>query len=366
MLLLYTAMGGINEVEVFMEFENNGEGDLQMRKKKIVTLALAATMMFCNSVPAFAIDLKQFYGLNSTKIKKGHDSSIGDYYYASGKKQSIPGWAWIDGYCYYFTNKNMRDKITNGTTPDGYTVDEQGRWMVNGVVQYNGYGSLQVGTDALYAGKGDLERWNAIYDYLINLYAKQQTPDDTVAFLSLRGGLSDDISQYWPFSTNHIIYNRDKSPITNVEGNIYYPEYIIAYFGNGWNDSPEYYSDYGDECLELTVKAICGDHAGQELFNDLRKAAEPAEGGARNQVVYDENGKPIKDEEKSKGGFTYVKMENYPTSGDGINFKYIDMAKWGSGQMKTDYGKSIYLQTGTNVYDDKDSHTPTEWILEIK
>ena len=59
-------------------------------------------------------------------------------------------------------------------------------------------------------------------------------------------------------------------------------------------------------------------------------------------------------------------MENYPTSGDGINFKYIDMAKWGSGQMKTDYGKSIYLQTGTNVYDDKDSHTPTEWILEIK
>ena len=59
-------------------------------------------------------------------------------------------------------------------------------------------------------------------------------------------------------------------------------------------------------------------------------------------------------------------MEHYPTSGDGINFNYIDMAKWGSGQMKTDYGKSIFLKAGPNIYDDLASHTPTEWILEIK
>ena len=78
----------------------------------------------------------------------------------------------------------MRDKITNGTTPDGYTVDEQGRWMVNGVVQYNGYGSLQVGTDALYAGKGDLERWNAIYDYLINLIKKGELETDKIYSLN--------------------------------------------------------------------------------------------------------------------------------------------------------------------------------------
>lgn len=47
----------------------------------------------------------------------------------------------------------MRDKITNGTTPDGYTVDDQGRWTVDGVVQYNGYGSLQVGTDGAVCGE---------------------------------------------------------------------------------------------------------------------------------------------------------------------------------------------------------------------
>ena len=56
----------------------------------------------------------------------------------------------------------MLDKITNGTMPDGYTVDEQGRWTVDGVVQYNGYGSLQVGTYALYAGKDDDMRWLAM------------------------------------------------------------------------------------------------------------------------------------------------------------------------------------------------------------
>ena len=68
----------------------------------------------------------------------------------------------------------------------------------------------------------------------------------------------------------------------------------------------------------------------------------------------------------SESGFTKLKVVDRATSGDGINFNYIDMAKWGPGQMKTDYGKSIFLKAGPNIYDDLASHTPTEWILEIK
>lgn len=48
-------------------------------------------------------------------------------------------WQWIDGNndgnseCYYFNSEGYC--IIDGTTPDGYTVDETGAWTVNGIVQ---------------------------------------------------------------------------------------------------------------------------------------------------------------------------------------------------------------------------------------
>lgn len=48
-------------------------------------------------------------------------------------------WAWIDGNhdglaeCYCFDDGGWL--IMNGTTPDGYTVNANGAWTVNGVVQ---------------------------------------------------------------------------------------------------------------------------------------------------------------------------------------------------------------------------------------
>ena len=142
-------------------------------------------------------------------------------------------------------------------------------------------------------------------------------------------------------------------------------DYLSMRMGNGWNDSPESYWNSRGEAIELLIKAMCGDHAGQELFDAIRKAAEPAEGGAHNDLVFDENGNVVEYKDPETG-FTKAKAVAYPTSGDGINFSYIDMAKWGSGQMKTDYGKSIYLSAGPNVNNDKTSQTPTEWIIEIK
>lgn len=43
-------------------------------------------------------------------------------------------WQWIDGYCYLFDENGMM--YADCVTPDGYTVNADGRWTVNGVVQY--------------------------------------------------------------------------------------------------------------------------------------------------------------------------------------------------------------------------------------
>ena len=45
------------------------------------------------------------------------------------------GWKWIDGSCYYFDANGY--VVTNGVTPDNYTVDQAGIWTVDGVRQKN-------------------------------------------------------------------------------------------------------------------------------------------------------------------------------------------------------------------------------------
>lgn len=43
------------------------------------------------------------------------------------------GWNWIDGKCYYFSPDGYC--LQNTQTPDGYMVDENGAWVIDGVVQ---------------------------------------------------------------------------------------------------------------------------------------------------------------------------------------------------------------------------------------
>lgn len=64
---------------------------------------------------------KDWYFLNPI-----HDGSFGRMFGNT--------WLWVDGYCYYF---DASGKMLAGTkTPDGYTVNGNGQWTVNGVVQY--------------------------------------------------------------------------------------------------------------------------------------------------------------------------------------------------------------------------------------
>lgn len=43
-------------------------------------------------------------------------------------------WQWVDGYCYCFDKEGKL--IVNGMTPDQYTVNQDGQWTINGVVQF--------------------------------------------------------------------------------------------------------------------------------------------------------------------------------------------------------------------------------------
>ena len=53
-----------------------------------------------------------------------HDGTFG---------RAVTGWAWIDGCCYYF---GIDGKMyASAVTPDGYTVDADGHWVVDGVIQ---------------------------------------------------------------------------------------------------------------------------------------------------------------------------------------------------------------------------------------
>jgi len=58
-----------------------------------------------------------------------HDGSFG---------KLCAGWQWIDGYCYYFEDQdsgNLGELLTAGTK-EGYSVDEDGRWIENGKPVY--------------------------------------------------------------------------------------------------------------------------------------------------------------------------------------------------------------------------------------
>ena len=58
-----------------------------------------------------------------------HDGSFG---------RICTGWQWIDGYCYYFEDQDSAHlgALLTAGTKDGYSVDEDGRWVENGKPVY--------------------------------------------------------------------------------------------------------------------------------------------------------------------------------------------------------------------------------------
>ena len=99
--------------------------------KKLVICGLITAMTLSSSMTALAGSWKVGTGANQNR-----------WWYATneaGTTWHANGWFWIDGNndgiaeCYYFDNDGWM--LANTKTPDGYIVDSNGAWTVNGIVQ---------------------------------------------------------------------------------------------------------------------------------------------------------------------------------------------------------------------------------------
>lgn len=94
-------------------------------KKKLLTIAAAAIMMVSMAMTAFAGQWQK--------------NDAGWWWQRTDGSYPASTWKWIDGNgdgtveSYYFDASGYM--LTNTTTPDGYTVNENGTWIINGVVQ---------------------------------------------------------------------------------------------------------------------------------------------------------------------------------------------------------------------------------------
>lgn len=88
-------------------------------RKTVKSLLLAGLMVLLSVTPAFA--------------GQWQSNAQGWWYQNDDGSYPDDGWQWIDGKCYYFTSQGYC--LVNATTPDGYTVDGTGAWILNGVVQ---------------------------------------------------------------------------------------------------------------------------------------------------------------------------------------------------------------------------------------
>ena len=84
-----------------------------------------------------------YYFLDSGYMATGWVEVNGSKYYLfpnsdGWKGRMLTGWQWIDGNCYYLDPQGQNEGALyrNTITPDGYAVDAEGRWVVNGAVQH--------------------------------------------------------------------------------------------------------------------------------------------------------------------------------------------------------------------------------------
>lgn len=98
---------------------------MKLKKVLLATMLLSASM----SMPTMAGTWQT--GTGADQGKWWYDNGNGSY--------ANNGWQWIDGNgdgiaeSYYFDNNGWL--LTNTTTPDGYTVNADGAWVENNVVQ---------------------------------------------------------------------------------------------------------------------------------------------------------------------------------------------------------------------------------------
>ena len=268
-----------------------------MIKNKKAIIALTALLAAANLIPtAAAVVRKDNYANTSIANAAGPGVDIT----SNGKRFEAPGWLWIEGNCYYFSNKTVYDVANressgsvlfkNGTTPDGYTVDDQGRWTVDGIVQTNNYGQEKLGMGEQYVGKSEDEIWDLMKNKLREIWTDRYIGYDIedgyfeTSRTFLQGGID---------ANGNSEYKLMRRP--SVDGN----PFLYLSVPTLWNDWAKVNTIYSSEDLaeyatfptstEKTLKVVLGDYAGQVVFDAYRESA-------KNNIEsyylgdYDENG----------------------------------------------------------------------------
>lgn len=113
-----------------------------MKLTKVVVASVALSMLMSST--AMAGTWKKGAGENQSRW--WYDNENGTYAHS--------GWQWLDGNkdgvaeCYYFDSEGWL--VTGTTTPDGYQVDANGAWTVNGAVQTKNTAAANASLDGCY------------------------------------------------------------------------------------------------------------------------------------------------------------------------------------------------------------------------
>lgn len=320
-------------------YKKEKKRDMKKQKKQLVVLGLAVMLAANASAPVYAAVTNR--------------TADGLVYTDNDQNIHYPLWIWVNGYCYYY--QNAATILKNTTTPDGYTVDAEGRWTVNGVPQTNGYGGYAMGT-ADYAGKTNDEIWSIMKSKLEPVFLAG-IPMSTGATASI---LPDEIS--FDIGTGGVVGN----DINVYHNNGVYGTFITATIGNDWSDmvdatgaSTKTIYAQKPYIKEKTIKAVVGDQIGQELFNYIRAHADKTTPGYITET--DENGNPIygwfdpgvngePDKFIIDPNGTDTRSRYVENCGDGIYAQTLDLSMWQN--RTTDYGKrfSVVYDSGLKIH----------------
>lgn len=197
-----------------------------MRKSfvKVVTLTAALSMLIPSTV--FAGQWKQE---GSTWKYQNDDGS-----YVTNN------WQWIDGKSYCFdSNGNM---YANTTTPDGYTVNADGQWVVDGVVQTQNANNAPTTSSDEFPLKGRVEKYfcrEADNNGTINLVPRFQGAHFPCSYCASQGFVSPEGVHGKAYIFQKAVEDRDISILNPTGG------YNLAVLGilSGYNEANIPYAD---------------------------------------------------------------------------------------------------------------------------
>lgn len=143
-----------------------------MKNKKFAVLGVTLGLSVLSCIPAFAGQWKQ-----DTK---------GWWYQEDNGSYPASTWKWIDGNgdgvaeCYYFNTSGYM--LSNTSTPDSYSVNNDGAWTVNGVVQ-----TKQVSLNADNNENSDINKYTGTYVWKNGVV---KTPSEKLIFTVKNGKLA--------------------------------------------------------------------------------------------------------------------------------------------------------------------------------